>query len=189
MCPLYEVGSLCTTQCESCGTLCEAFPITDVASAELYMSYGCTIVVGDLYIMDLPNPVTKKVLYNSLQAVKTIRGGLYFKDNAYRTALTFLSNLESVYGVYLSNNPSLVDARMPALKSVRDGVFIDGCDRLCPARYTAVGASPDDSECTNQMMEFYFYARGDVSQLNLQLLGDAFGRLISHLTNNTVCPI
>ena len=83
----------CTSVCSSCGTLCEAFPITDLTSLQLYSSKGCTIVVGDLYILNLPITITRTMLFNNLKNILYIRGGLYFKDNLYLTAMTFMSNL------------------------------------------------------------------------------------------------
>ena len=97
-CTLYEVGSLCTSACSTCGTLCEAFPITDASSAQLYKIKGCTTVVGDLYIMNLDATVTRTLLYGQLSTIKTVRGVLHFKDNAFLSAMTFMSNLESLGG-------------------------------------------------------------------------------------------
>ena len=186
-CPMYEVGGLCTSVCSTCGTLCEAFPITDLASLQLYKTKGCTTVVGDLYIMDLPVTVTKKLLFDNLKSVQYIRGGLYVKDNPFLSALTFLSNLVGVYGVYLSNLPLIVDARMPSLTQFRDGISVDGCDRLCPARYTMIGAGPSDIGCANPTMNYFFRVVGDFKLSDIALLDAVVARVVTNVTNGAVC--
>ena len=109
------------------------------------------------------------------------------KDNVYITAMTFMSNLLGLYGAYYENNPALVDARLPSLIELRDGVTVDGCDRLCPARYTVLGASPSDAGCPTRRMEYYFWVTGAARVSDLPLLAEPFRRLVTNLTNNVVC--
>ena len=173
------------SQCSTCGTLCEAFPITDISSAQLYASKKCTIIVGDLYMQNMPTSVTKKLLFDTLQTVQFIKGKLYFIGNRYISAMTFFSNLIGLYGAHYSNNADLVDARMPSLQQLKGSVTVEGCDRLCPARYTAVGLS-DDAVCPNPIMEYYFGIQGDATVDSLPLVSSILQRVIVAKTNNGV---
>ena len=175
--------------CSSCGTLCEAFPITDLTSLQLFKNKGCTLIVGDLYIMNLPVTVTKKLLLDNLQGVQYIRGTLHMKDNLYVSALTFFSNLVGIYGAKFSNMPILVDARMPSLTQIRDVVTVDGCDRLCPARYTSVEVIQDDSGCTNPEMFYFLRVVGGFQSSDLLLLSDVMARVVTSKTNGLVCQV
>ena len=177
----------CTSRCSTCGVLCDAFPITDVSSAQLYSGKGCTIIAGDLYIQNLPTSVTKKLLLDTLQSIRYIQGDLYFLGNTFISAMTFFSNLVGLYGAHYSNNAQLVDARMPALKQLSGAVTVEGCDRLCPARYTAVGAVPDDSGCPNPIMEYYVGIRGDVRVDQLWIVKNVLARVTVDKTNGGVC--
>jgi hypothetical protein len=185
-CHQYEVNGLCTSVCDDCGVLCESFPITDLTSLQLYKSKGCTIIDGDLHISGLAVTVTKKVLFDNLKGVRSIRGVLYFHDNIYMSAMTFFSELVEVHGISYRNNPILVDARMPSLAELRGDVVVEGCDRLCPARYTVVGASPDDSGCTNPLMEYSFRVVGDAQREDLEVLANLTARVGQHVTDNEV---
>ena len=111
------------------------------------------------------------------------------KDNAYVSALTFFSNLIGIYGATFINMPILVDARMPSLKQLRDGVTVEGCDRLCPARYTTIGVSPDDSGCTNPAMEYFLRVVGNFQSNDMLLLADVMARVVVSKTNGLVCFI
>jgi hypothetical protein len=179
------VNGQCTSVCDNCGVLCESFPITDLASVHLYKSKGCTIIVGDLYITGLAVTVTTKVLFDNLNILRSIRGVLYFHDNIFIPAMSFFSELVEVHGISYQNNPTLVDARMPSLQSLKGHVVVDGCDRLCPARYTVVGASPDDSGCTNPLLEYSFRVVGDAQRHDLDVLGTLMARVM--MTYNGVC--
>jgi hypothetical protein len=181
------VDGRCTTACNNCGVLCESFPISDLASLQLYKSKACTIIVGDLYIMGLPVSVAKMAILESLGTVRTIRGVLYFHDNIYMSAMTFFSGLEVVYGISYKNNPTLVDARMPSLRELRNEVEVEGCDRLCPARYTVAGASPDDSGCAESIISYFFLVQGDARREQLGMLGNLTLRIVQNVTNNEVC--
>jgi hypothetical protein len=184
---LFKLDGLCVSQCQNCGTICEAFPITDINSAQLYSGKECTIITGDLYIQDLPTSVTKKLLFDSLQTVRHIRGDLYFLDNPFISAMTFFSNLEGLHGAHYSNNAQLVDARMPSLEQLSGAVTVEGCDRLCPARYTTVGTVAEDDACPNPTIEYYFEIKGDASGDMIWVIRNAFARLLTNVTDGEVC--
>jgi hypothetical protein len=171
--------------CDNCGVLCESFPISDLSSLQLYGSKGCTIIDGDLYIMGLAVTVTKKLLFDNLKTVRSIRGVLHFHDNHHISAMSFFSELTEVHGISYQSNPILVDGRMPSLAVLRGDVVVEGCDRLCPARYTIVGDSPDDSECTNPLLEYSFRVVGDARREDLEVLGNLTARVL--MTHNEVC--
>ena len=108
------------SQCVSCGTLCEEFPILDLASLQLYSTLRCTVVVGDLYIQSLA---------------------------------------------------------------------ASGCDRLCPARYTAVGTVGDDSGCTDPSMNYFLITVGTATVDDLALLSRIMARVVFNVTSTGVCTI
>ena len=190
VCSLYEVGTSCVSQCNNCGTLCEAFPITDMNSLQLYSSQGCTIIVGDLYIMGLPSSISQKPLLANLGGIQSIRGTLHFQNNEYLCALTFLKNLVSLGGAVYLNNPVLVDTRMPSLQRLSGNVSVIGCDRLCPARYTAVGVgfnSSNDAGCTNVMLDYFMNIEGPATLSMLPLLSGIMSRIVASATGGVVC--
>ena len=93
-----------------------------------------------------------------------------------------MRNLVGATGIVYSNNPVLIDSRLPVLTSLPNGVYVEGCDRLCPARYTAVGVSPDDSGCTSLAFDYYLYVVGDVGRLNKTLLGVTLATAVKNIT-------
>ena len=183
---MFEVGSVCTSQCATCGVLCAAFPITDVDTLTLYKTKGCTTIVGDLYIMNLPLIVTKKLLQQNLQNIQYIRGGLYVETNPYLNDMTFLSNLVGVESIHLENMPILVDARMPALQQLSGNVSVVGCDRLCPARYTVVGPGSSQAGCSNSTVNWYLHIVGSATLNDIAVLGNVTSRVLSNATNGAV---
>ncbi len=144
-------------------------------------------MTGDLFIQNLPFEVTRTLLLEALKTVTEIRGKIYFLDNEFIVSMLFFENLKRVEGIFYLNNPSLVDARMPMLESMPEGIEVEGCHRLCPARYTTVGASPDDDDCAVMVMKFTLRLTGDVSVQSLPLLEDIFVRVVANVTINAVC--
>jgi hypothetical protein len=189
-CSLYDVNGTCTSGCESCGVLCEAFPIRDLDSLSLYKKYGCNIISGDLYIIELPVEVTKAILYDNLHRVRAIQGHLYVMHNAHITSMTFFEHLERVDGITYINNPSLADAHLNSLESLDIPTRVEGCARLCPARYTESrdsGASED--ACANPGMRFYVAIAGRAARGDLAVVGDVMTRVVRSLTDGQVCLV
>ena len=145
--------------------------------------------MGDLYIINLPIAISRTTLFNNLLNVQYIRGSLYFLNNVFLTALTFFSNLKGVYGVYLENNPLLVDARFPALAMpFLYPNYVDGCNRLCPQRYPAFGPAVDDTGCPTRQMEYYYWVQGDATPSTLATLAAVHANMItSFIGSNDVC--
>ena len=155
------MGSTCVSQCSTCGVLCEAFPISDLTSLRLYSTKGCTIVAGDLYLVRLPFSITLAVLFDHLQTIQHIRGTLYLQDSPWVTSLFPFRNILSLNGASYSNMDNLVDTRIPGLQKLsKNNVHVENCNRLCPARYTAIGASPDDSDCPNLQLRIFVRIEG-----------------------------
>jgi hypothetical protein len=148
------------SQCSTCGVLCEAFPISDLTSLQLYSSKGCTIVAGDLYVVNLPFSITLAVLIEHLYTIQYLRGWLYVKDSPWLTSLLPFRSLLGMQGVSLSNMANLVDARIPGLQQLPNAVHVEHCNRLCPARYTAVGASQDNSDCPHLELNLFIHVEG-----------------------------
>ena len=183
---MYVVDSYCTSQCNKCGTLCEAFPISDLSSIALYNSKKCVIVVGDLYVTGLPTTVSNGILFSAVGTILEIRGSIFMENNLFRTSMNAFRNLQKVDGVTYLNNPSMIDARMPALVSMPNGISVTGCDRLCRARYTVVGPSPDDTGCANQNIEEYMVVTGGAQVSDLPALAGIFANIMRNLTGNAV---
>ena len=186
-CPLFETNQrLCVSRCATCGTLCEPLPITDLASLSLYRSKGCTLISGDVYITDLDSTVNEDRLFDNLQMVKFLRGGLVIKDNPYLTSLSFLQNIVSVENVTLFNNPSLVDARLPSATHIKS-FSVQGSNQLCAARY-AILQNPQlsQSDCASLQRFAYVAIYTPVTPRTLDLLGAIVDNALLLLSNNTV---
>jgi hypothetical protein len=158
-----------------------------MSSLQLYGIKNCTVVVGDLYISNLDSSLVRATLFSNLQGIRTIRGSLYFDNNPYLIAMTFFSNLVSVTSIRYLNNPGLVDARLPSLMSLPGGVSVTGCDRLCPARYTAVGAWPDDSGCPVVVLHYSLHVDGPVRVSDLATIAGVMDHTLRNVTQNQVC--
>ena len=139
--------------------------------------------------MDLASVTTKALLFENLQNIVYIRGGLYVENNMFLNAMTFFSNLVGVESVYYSNLPLLVDARMPSLQSLPGNVTVLGCDRLCPARYTVIGGgdvSLSQAGCTNNSVNWYLYIVGPATVSDLDALANVTSRVLVNITNGEV---
>ena len=187
MCSLFEVGALCTSRCTTCGVLCEAFPITDLASVLLYSSQGCTTIVGDLYMLNMPALMTRSLLQSHLKTVTTIRGTLHFKDNLYLSSMTFLSNVVSLNGAVYSNNPQLIDARLFSLQQLNGNVTVEGCDRLCPARYTSLRTAVDERGCANPELRYFLQIKGTATKSDVGVVGNIMQSALQNVTGGAVC--
>lgn len=144
------------------------------------------MIVGDLYMLNMPASMTRTALYDHLKTVTTIRGTLYFKDNLYLSAMTFLSNLVSLNGAVYSNNPQLIDARLFSLQRLNGNVTVDGCDRLCPARYTAVGTAVDDRGCANPELLYFLHIDGPATRSDAGVVGGIMQKVLRNVTGGTV---
>ncbi len=185
-CLMHEVSGLCTSACSTCGVLCEAFPITDLATADVYQRLGCTTIIGDLYLSNIPTSATRLQLAQRLVKIAQVKGDVVIKDSFFATIVTYLDGLKSVYSIRLLNLPLVTDARFTALLSIRDGVEVIGCDRLCPERYPRVGQYPSDLACPNNTIEFYWYITGTVTPSDLFLVSSIVNRIIFNVTNRQV---
>jgi len=92
-------------------------------------------------------------------------------------------------GAFYSDNPNLVDTRIPGLKQLGSNVTVVNCNRLCPARYTVVGTSPSDAGCPNLQMEYYFHVTGNVSVNQLTLIEGITYNALQSIAKNTVCAL
>jgi hypothetical protein len=149
-----------------------------------YSALGCNIVVGDLFVTNLPQSITRSILREHLGAVTAIRGKLYFHNNAHITALDAFNNLVEVGGVSLKNNPSLADARMASLQTIQGDVDVVGCDRLCPARYPLLGSSPSSAGCTNVTMQFILSLTGPTS-VEFSTLASVLSRVVANVAGES----
>ena len=167
--------------------LCEAFPIRDLVSLSLYKEQGCSIIAGDLYITDLPTNVPKAALFEHLKTVRVIQGHLYIMHNAFLPAMTFFSNLKRVDGITYLNNPILADAHLHSLENHNIPVFVEGCPRLCPARYTdKTESGMDEGECASLSIRFFLRIEGDATRGQLSVLGDVMVRVVQNTTAGQV---
>ena len=188
-CQLFQRGDLCVSQCSNCGILCEAFPITDLPSLQLYSEQKCNIVAGDLYIMNLAYAIRKAVLFQHLQTVWEIRGSVFILNNQFRTALTFFQNLLTVSNdILLLNNPSILDARFTGLVTLNGNVTVIGCDRLCPERYPSLSMSTNQSECADPYLQNFFAITGTATVSDVPLIAQLLTAAFLNATGaNNVC--
>jgi hypothetical protein len=155
----------------------------------LFSSHNCTVTVGDLFISNLPVEINEDVLFNALKTLQSIRGVLNVNNNPYLTSLSCMSNISSLYGASYLNNPNLVDARMPKLVDLRGPVTVVGCDRLCPARYTAVGVfvNGSDAGCTNLKRQAFFHFEGPgANAAAVAIAANVMGNALRYFSGNTV---
>ena len=157
-------------------------------SLYLYMTRGCTTIVGDLYIMNLPATVTKTMIANNLATVRSITGTLYIVNCQWVVSLQQpLQNVIRLGSAYFSDNPNLVDTRIPGLTELGSNITVINCNRLCRARYTTVGSGPSDADCPNLQLEFSFSLRGSVSVSKLPLLESVVFNALMSIGKNMVC--
>jgi hypothetical protein len=170
--------------------LCEAFPIRDLVSLSLYKEQGCSIVAGDLYIMSLPTDVSESALLESLGGLRVIQGHMYIMHNEHLPSVTFLKHLERVDGITYVGNPILIDAHLHGLESYTIPIVVEGCPRLCPARYTdKTESGEDESACPNTKIRFYLHVAGDAAEDELDVLGDVLVRVMHNTTDRAVCDL
>ena len=136
-CPLHDVEGLCRSQCDGCGVVCEALPISDAGALKFYRANGCSIVQGDLSIVQLPMELSEADLHEHLSSITTVTGALRVHSCEHLTSLSFLSQLTHVGSVELVDNPSLVDARISSLMTIEGSVAVSGCPKLCEAYITS----------------------------------------------------
>ena len=167
--------------------LCEPFPIRDLVSLSIYKSKGCNTVAGDLYISSLPSDVSSAALLDGLKTVRVIQGHLFVMHNQFLPAMTFLVNLQRVDGIRYINNPILVDAHMHGLENTSIPTHVEGCPRLCPARYTnKTNSGLDESGCANPRIRFYLVVTGNATKPALDMLGDVMARVMRSKTQGQV---
>ena len=82
--------------------------------------------------------------------------------------------------------PILVDARMPSLQQLSGSVSVIGCDRLCAARYTVVGPSPNQAGCSNSTIRLYLHIAGSATLDEISVLANLTSRVFSNVTNGEV---
>jgi hypothetical protein len=169
-----------------CGNICEAFPITDLSSLRLYSSQKCTLIAGDLHIAYLSSLVHEDILFDNLKQVVFLRGSLFVHDNQFLSSLVFFRNVTAVNNVSLSNNPNLVDARMPSLQNMAGQLDVIACNRLCPERYTVVGPSPNDTGCAN-LVRLAFLSIGGSYDLSVAYTVSILVNAMTFFSNGTVC--
>jgi hypothetical protein len=165
--------------------LCESSPITDAASAQQYQTKECNIIVGDLYIQNIPPDLTRNMIAEYLKGIKVIRGRLHI-INTLDSQVNYFDNLHTVDSIHILNGPRVLDARFPSVTTFRSNATVDGCERLCPARYPKP-VNTDEQLCPLRQIEFYLYVAGNgVPNLNLTMLSKLMERVIKNVTNNQV---
>ena len=142
-------NGICFSRCSTCGTICNAVPIVDMAGIAYYAENNCTRIIGDLIITNIPQAMSDYDLM-PLISIESIEGALVIRDNYYyMTTLKFLANLRRVHSITLANT-ALVDARLPRLQIMDGPITVKNCYRLCPNRYPSTQQlSLDQSMCAN----------------------------------------
>ena len=137
-------------------------------------------------MLGIPASISELALFEHLKAVTTIRGRLFFNDNLHLSAMTFLSNVVSMNGAVYSNNPQLVDARLLSLQHLNGNVTVEGCDRLCPARYTAMGMADDDAGCVNPELRYFLRVEGSAMKSEIGVVGAIMQSVLRNVTGGKV---
>ena len=159
-------------------------------SLSLYKEQGCNIVAGDLYIIDLATDVSESALLAALGELYIIQGHMYIMHNEHLPSVTFLKHLESVDGITYVGNPILIDAHLHGLESYTIPIVVEGCPRLCPARYTdKTDSGEDESACPNPKIRFFLHVAGNAAEDELHVLGDMLARVMHSTTQGEVCDV
>ena len=168
--------------------LCGAFPIRDVVSLSLYTRQRCNVISGDLYILEMPADVTKTRLLAALDSVQAIQGRLYIMHNPFLTAMLFFSSLHRVDGITFIDNPLLVDGRISSLENPNIPVDVEGCPRLCPARYSSKAHTDgSDDQCADVGVQYFLGVFDDASRADLNLLEGLIARVLQRNADQPVC--
>ena len=161
--------------------MCPPGVVSDVTSAQRYAS--CNIVVGSLFFSQLPLSLDEDVLFAYFGSIAHVYGNIHVNDNPFLTSLSFLRGAVSVAGVFLSNNPNLVDSRLPLLKSI-DSAIVSGCIHLCSTRYPSVLPVASGPGCADLMLVMYF--RYGVTP-DLGLIGSMLTSVLFGISKGSVC--
>ena len=80
-----------------------------------------------------------------------------------------------------------MDAHLPLLESHDIPIAVEGCPRLCPARYTDKTYSGlDESECADTGVKFFLNVVGNASVEAIDLLGAMMARVVRNTTQGEV---
>jgi hypothetical protein len=110
----FSSGDVCSSQCRDtvCDHLCRPQPIGHGANLSAFE--GCEVLLGGLTIANLPMHIDETAL-SVLAGVSKIAGPLRIINNQYLTSLSFLANVDTLERLEITNNPNLIDARLPQL--------------------------------------------------------------------------
>ena len=97
------------------------------------------MIFGTLYIASVADVVLSELM-RAFSSVEIIRGDLVVDSNPTIVSLESFGRLGRVDNVFISNNPSLVDARLP-LATFDGGVYVSNNVRLCPSYWPDVNAT------------------------------------------------
>jgi hypothetical protein len=110
---------------------CPGGTITRASQLAPYVNNECELLTSSLIIHALGDSISENDLLEAFGQVTTIEGGLYVTGNSELPSLDFLAALVDVSVVYISENPGLVDARLPNL-SPQTELILSNNRRLCP---------------------------------------------------------
>jgi hypothetical protein len=113
--------------------------------------------------------MTLRALDEHLGHIEEIRGSLILRDNAFLSAVNFFARLRSVESIEIINMPNLLEARLPSLRHIGTGAHVEGCPRLCPARYPSTAFRTDYSGCPALSVELYTALTGLVGDEQIGL--------------------
>ena len=182
-----EVG-ICFSRCSTCGTICNAVPIVDMAGIAYYAENNCTRIIGDLIITNIPQAMSDYDLM-PLISIESIEGALVIRDNYYyMTTLKFLANLRRVHSITLANT-ALVDARLPSLQIMDGPITVKNCYRLCPQRYPSTQQlETDQSMCANITASLLLNVLGlsYLSTVDQTAIFGEFSQALANISENQV---
>lgn len=161
-------------------------PITDLSTLQSYGDQACDVIIGTVVITNLPVEVTEDILFDHLGSVKQIHGEVHVSNNQFLTSLSFMASVQSVHALHVSNNPNMVDARLPSLQTIESSiVIVSQCANLCAARYPGLAESRNDSGCANLQIGTYYRFFGSGIEY-IDAIKGAFTSKLTSITNGTV---
>ena len=148
------------------------------------------MIFGTLYIASVANVVPSELM-RAFSGVEIIRGDLVVDSNPTIVSLESFGRLGRVDNVFVSNNPSLVDARLP-LATFDGGVYVSNNVRLCPSYWPNVnvtGGGSNAQDCAFVDMTQLVSISGTGNMTSAEIVAALSSALSSLIGEVYICSI
>lgn len=106
-------------------------PFTSPSDLDVYANRSCSVLVGGLILRNLDRSIDEDAL-SVFSTVATVVGHVVVDSNPYLMGLPFLVALRTAQSVTVTNNPNLIDARLPSLDVATQLAVVEyGNMRVC----------------------------------------------------------